>query len=84
MAGEPSNPLVARRIDPVDRNWLMFSIRVPWVRERARRMQEAATRLLELQSEEAIRRTRFLTPAVAAAELGANTGGTFRLGSISG
>lgn len=49
MAGEPSNPLVAPTYDPLDRNWLLFSIRVPWVRERARRMQDAATRLLELR-----------------------------------
>ena len=52
MAGEPSNPLVAPTYDPVDRNWLLFSIRVPWVRERARRMQEAATRLLELRKKQ--------------------------------
>ena len=49
MAGEPSNPLVAPAYDPLDRNWLLFSIRVPWVRERARRMQDAAARLLELR-----------------------------------
>jgi hypothetical protein len=49
MAGEPSNPLVSPTYDPVDRNWLLFSIRVPWVRERARRLQDAAARLLELR-----------------------------------
>jgi hypothetical protein len=49
MAGEPSNPLVSPTYDPVDRNWLLFSIRVPWMRERARRMQDAAARLLELR-----------------------------------
>ena len=49
MAGEPSNPLVSPTYDPLDRNWLLFSIRVPWVRERAERMRDAAARLLELR-----------------------------------
>ena len=45
MAGEPANPLVNPSYDPVDRNWLIFSIRVPWIRERSR-MEKAASRLL--------------------------------------
>ena len=49
MAGEPSNPLVSPTYDPLDRNWLLFSIRVPWVQERAERMRDAAARLLELR-----------------------------------
>ena len=49
MAGEPANPLVNPSYDPVDRNWLIFSIRVPWIRERAARMEKAASRLLALQ-----------------------------------
>ena len=48
MAGEPANPLVNPSYDPVDRNWLIFSIRVPWIRERAARMEKAASRLLAL------------------------------------
>jgi hypothetical protein len=48
MAGEPANPLVNPTYDPVDRNWLIFSIRVPWIRERASRMEKAASRLLAL------------------------------------
>jgi hypothetical protein len=48
MAGEPANPLVNPSYDPVDRNWLIFSIRVPWIRERAVRMEKAASRLLAL------------------------------------
>jgi hypothetical protein len=48
MAGEPANPLVNPTHDPVDRNWLIFSIRVPWIRERAVRMEKAASRLLAL------------------------------------
>lgn len=48
MAGEPANPLVNPAYDPVDRNWLIFSIRVPWIRERAIRMEKAASRLLAL------------------------------------
>ena len=49
MAGEPANPLVNPSYDPVDRNWLIFSIRVPWIRERAARMEKAASRLLALK-----------------------------------
>jgi hypothetical protein len=48
MAGEPANPLVNPLYDPADRNWLIFSIRVPWIRERAARMEKAASRLLAL------------------------------------
>jgi hypothetical protein len=48
MAGEPANPLVNPSYDPVDRNWLIFSIRVPWIRERAVRMEKAASGLLAL------------------------------------
>jgi hypothetical protein len=48
MAGEPANPLVNPSYDPVDRNWLIFSIRIPWIRERAARMEKAASRLLAL------------------------------------
>ena len=48
MAGEPANPLVNPSYDPVDRNWLIFSIRIPWIRERAVRMEKAASRLLAL------------------------------------
>jgi hypothetical protein len=48
MAGEPANPLVYPASDPLDRSWLIFSIRVPWIRERAIRMEKAASRLLAL------------------------------------
>ncbi len=47
MAGEPSNPLVSPTYDPADHNWLIFSIRVPWIRERAERLQAAATQLMQ-------------------------------------
>ncbi|HEY6434099.1 MAG TPA: N,N-dimethylformamidase beta subunit family domain-containing protein [Acetobacteraceae bacterium] len=46
MAGEPSNPLVSPTHDPADLNWLIFSIRVPWIRERAERLQAAAAKLM--------------------------------------
>jgi hypothetical protein len=49
LAGEPSNPLVAPAYDPLDRAWLIFSIRVPWLRERAARMERAAARLLAMR-----------------------------------
>ena len=51
MAGEPANPLVAPALDPLDRNWLVYSIRVPWIRERAERLQTAAARLLRARQE---------------------------------
>jgi len=46
LAGEPANPLVNPSFDPLDRGWLIFSIRVPWIRERAERLQAAAARLM--------------------------------------
>ncbi len=46
MAGEPSNPLVSPASDPLDRSWLLFSIRVPWIRERAVRMRQATEALI--------------------------------------
>ena len=49
MAGEPSNPLVAPSYDPLDRSWLLFSIRVPWIRDRAARMHQAAEALIALR-----------------------------------
>ncbi len=49
LAGEPSNPLVAPAYDPLDRSWLIFSIRVPWIRERAARVERAAARLLAMR-----------------------------------
>jgi hypothetical protein len=50
MAGEPSNPLVAPAYDPVDRNWLLYSIRIPWIRERAERIAKAAAALIAERS----------------------------------
>ena len=50
MSGEPSNPLVNPTLDPLDRNWLIYSIRIPWIRERAARLQAAADRLMQLKS----------------------------------
>lgn len=47
LAGEPSNPLVNASYDPADRSWLLYSIRIPWIRERARRMQVAAEKLMQ-------------------------------------
>jgi hypothetical protein len=47
MAGEPSNPLVSPASDPDDLRWLIFSIRVPWIRERAERLQAAAAKLMQ-------------------------------------
>lgn len=46
LAGEPANPLVNPSFDPLDRGWLIFSIRVPLIRERAERLQAAAARLM--------------------------------------
>ena len=50
MAGDPSNPLVAPAYDPVDRNWLLYSIRIPWIRERAERIARAAAALIAERS----------------------------------
>jgi hypothetical protein len=46
MAGEPANPLVNPSYDPLDRAGLIFTIRVPWIRERAERLEAAAARLM--------------------------------------
>lgn len=51
MSGEPSNPLVSPTLDPIDRTWLIFSIRIPWIRERAERLQAAASRLMQLRGD---------------------------------
>jgi len=51
MSGEPSNPLVNPALDPADRMWLIFSIRIPWIRDRAERLQAAAARLMRLRGE---------------------------------
>ena len=42
MAGEPSNPLVNPTLDPADLSWLLYSIRVPWIGERADRIASLA------------------------------------------
>jgi hypothetical protein len=47
LAGEPSNPLVSASHDSLDRSWLLYTIRVPWIRDRAERMHAAATKLIE-------------------------------------
>lgn len=49
MPGEPSNPLVSPASDPLDRSWLLFSIRVPWIEQRAERVRIAAERLIALR-----------------------------------
>ncbi len=46
MAGEPSNPLVAPTLDPQDRLWLLYRVRLPWIRDRATRVHDAAKRWL--------------------------------------
>jgi hypothetical protein len=51
MSGEPSNPLVNPTLDPSDRIWLIFSIRIPWIRDRAERLREAASRLIKLRGD---------------------------------
>jgi hypothetical protein len=51
MSGEPSNPLVNPALDPADRMWLIFSIRIPWIRERAERLQAAAARLMKFRGD---------------------------------
>ena len=50
MSGEPSNPLVSPTLDPLDRNWLIYTIRIPWIRERAARVQAASDRLTQLKA----------------------------------
>ena len=50
MSGEPSNPLVSPTLDPLDRNWLIYTIRIPWIRERAARVQAASDRLMQLKA----------------------------------
>jgi hypothetical protein len=50
MSGEPSNPLVNATLDPLDRDWLIYTIRIPWIRERAARLQAASDRLMQLKA----------------------------------
>ena len=49
VPGEPSNPLVSPASDPQDRSWLLFTIRVPWLEQRAERVRQAAERLQALR-----------------------------------
>lgn len=49
MPGEPSNPLVQPTADPSTRTWMLYSIRLPWLEERAARLAAVAHRLQELR-----------------------------------
>lgn len=53
MPGEPSNPLVNPTTDPAERMRLVYSIRIPWVRDRAARVEAAAVRLMTSRDDDA-------------------------------
>ena len=55
MTDEPSAPLVSAAHDPLERQELLSPVRLPWIQERAHRLQQTITRALRTaadQSEE--------------------------------
>jgi hypothetical protein len=47
MPGEPSGPWVLPTADPAERIGDVFPVRLPWVRERAARLEAVASQLIQ-------------------------------------
>ena len=48
MPSEPSSPLVVPTADPLDQIGDVIAVRLPWLRERAQRLERATTELMHL------------------------------------
>jgi hypothetical protein len=60
MPSEPSSPLVVPSDDPLARIGDVIAVRLPWLRDRARRLERATTQLMAL--DEAAGRNAGATP----------------------
>ena len=48
MPSEPSSPLVVPTADPLDQIGDVIAVRLPWLRERAQRLERATAELMNL------------------------------------